>query len=381
MGLKRDILRLTGKLVRIDTCSSPMNTAGIRQALGMVSERLEDLGETFEKNGVISRLWRDDKNNLKPKLLLCGHMDVVKAPNYDFKTNNEEGLLLGRGVGDMKGSVVAMVESFRRLRREGLAAGIALLITGDEEVGGFNGARYVVDEIGLRPGVVFIPDGEWNFAICVSQKAPHHLLFRAEASGGHASKAFELTNPDKMVTQTIEKIQKRLSKATEKEPWESTFEITVRHTFVSKPEGGKLGIENSVNSIPGYAEALVSWRFPVEKYNFIKFRKWMDVVANKYGVSVVDLHGGGEGCVVDVNDERVLLWKRVIELVLGKKVSEVRSHGASDARHFYRYPETKILLTSSNVGEFHNDREWASLDGLCKLSEAVYLFGKKGKWR
>lgn len=375
MGLKEDICFLTKKMVAINSCSFPMNLDGVRQVLDLVSERLEDRGITYEKNGVVSRLWSNSEC-LKPKLLLCGHVDVVRASGDDYVCKERGNKLFGRGTGDMKGMVAAMVESYRRLKVENLLAGVALLLTGDEEIGGMNGARYLVDEIGLRPELVFVPDGDWNFDICVSQKAPHHLLFWAKGRGGHASKAYDLINPDRLVTDAVREVQKKLSKARPTNSWESTFEVTQRHTYVEQPEKGKVGIENSANSIPAYAEAVVSWRFPVEKYDFDKNRRWIETVAKRNKVNVVDLHGGGEGCLVDMSDKRVLMWKSIVELVIKRKIGEVRSHGASDARHFFRYPEVKVLLTSARAGGFHSDKEWVDLDSLCELSETVYLFGK-----
>lgn len=370
------ILDLTSRLVSIDTCSAPMNPEGMLAALDEVSNWLGEEGITFSNKGVHSRLWGGGGDAFKPRLLLCGHMDVVRASKYELTLNPDGDRIMGRGTGDMKGNDAAMVEAFGRLKDEESANGIGLLLTGDEEIGGFDGARKIVDEGGLRPSLVFIPDGEFNFDICTSQKAPHHMKFKASSTGGHAARAFRLINPDRLVSETIREIQDRLSKASLERPWESTFEVTFRHTMVAEPLG-KTGVENSVNSIPAYADAGVSWRFPMELYDFADTRRWIGEIAGKHGVVVEDLHGGGEGCLTDVNNRDVQLWKRTIEDLLKRQVGITVAHGASDGRHFYRYKEITVLATSAIAGEAHNDLEWASLGSLDQLSEAIYRFAKK----
>jgi acetylornithine deacetylase/succinyl-diaminopimelate desuccinylase-like protein len=77
--------------------------------------------------------------NLKP-ILLSGHMDVVAANPKDwqrdpFKLIQENGYLYGRGVADMKTNVIALVETFMRLKREGFVPKreMILVFSGDEE--------------------------------------------------------------------------------------------------------------------------------------------------------------------------------------------------------------------------------------------------------
>lgn len=76
---------------------------------------------------------------LKP-ILLSGHMDVVAANPADWQRDpftliEENGYLYGRGVADMKSSVIALTETFMRLKREGYVPkrGMMLVFSGDEE--------------------------------------------------------------------------------------------------------------------------------------------------------------------------------------------------------------------------------------------------------
>jgi acetylornithine deacetylase len=68
------------------------------------------------------------------KLMLCGHMDVVRGSDEQFRPELRDGRLYGRGAVDMKGGIAAAVLAVERLARGGRLAGdltIALVI--DEE--------------------------------------------------------------------------------------------------------------------------------------------------------------------------------------------------------------------------------------------------------
>ena len=82
--------------------------------------------------------YRGSDKNLKP-ILLSAHMDVVAANPKDwqrdpFKLVEENGYLYGRGVADMKSNVIALVETFMRLKREHFMPRrtMMLVFSGDE---------------------------------------------------------------------------------------------------------------------------------------------------------------------------------------------------------------------------------------------------------
>ena len=85
-------------------------------------------------------------------LLLYGHVDVVSTANQDwahapFSGDVAEGMVWGRGALDMKGGVAMMTAAFLRAKAEGLAlpGDVILCILSDEEAGGENGAKLMVE--------------------------------------------------------------------------------------------------------------------------------------------------------------------------------------------------------------------------------------------
>ena len=231
---KKQIITLTKKLVRI-----PSITGNKKEALRVLDVVSKYIGKgngvtskTFEENNIVSRIWGDKETLLQPKLLLSGHIDVVDAPAKQFIPIEKKGRIYGRGAGDMKGHVAAMLYAYKKwITEHNSSKGISLVLTSDEEVGGFNGTRYVIEQKGLKPSIVFIPDGEFSFNIVDSQKAPHHFHVRADSrdGGGHVSKAFKIDNPVNRILSVYSEMRDRgytriLShrKAdTEREPCES----------------------------------------------------------------------------------------------------------------------------------------------------------------
>ncbi len=94
------------------------------------------------------------------KVILKWNLDVVPASKEQFtpKIKVEKGkrIMYGRGTSDMKGPVVSILLAFIESIREGCNKDIALLFTTDEELGGFKGMKYLVDQ-NLRANIFFIP--------------------------------------------------------------------------------------------------------------------------------------------------------------------------------------------------------------------------------
>jgi acetylornithine deacetylase/succinyl-diaminopimelate desuccinylase-like protein len=59
----------------------------------------------------------------------------------------------------MKGMVAVMIEVMQELNNQSNPPDVALLLNGDEEVGGMDGDGYMAREVGMKPEFVICPDG------------------------------------------------------------------------------------------------------------------------------------------------------------------------------------------------------------------------------
>ena len=395
--MKQEVVKLTRQLVEIPSTTG--NKEETQEVLDLVSEYLGSgvASATYERNGIVSRIWGDTQRVLTPHLLLSGHIDVVGADAKMFVPSIRDGKMYGRGTCDMKGYVAAMVVAYKKWIEEGGARGVGLVLTGDEERGGFNGTKFLIDE-GLKPEVVFIPDGEVNYDIVESQKAPHHFCVIARGKGGHSSKAFEIDNPLNRILELYRRMREKYAIATPQNEWASTFEMTAMmtnndHRKTEKEIVDKSGKPERVeidevleragaNVIPSEVQAWFSWRWPLEQIPFEQgvddMNRWCNELGlERQGENVE--HGWGEGCLLTDEQKQeawVDEWKGIIEEEARRKVKFVIMHGATDGRHFYVNGCKNVLVTSGIGGGAHASNEWVDIESLDVLARAIYRYQK-----
>jgi succinyl-diaminopimelate desuccinylase len=129
--------------------------AGCQQLLGA---RLGQLGFacTHLRYGEVDNLWAVHGSR-GPLFVFAGHTDVVPPGpesawrNPPFAPRVVDGMLLGRGAADMKGSLAAMITACERLLATRKPDGrIAFLLTSDEEGPSIDGTRRVVEYLRER---------------------------------------------------------------------------------------------------------------------------------------------------------------------------------------------------------------------------------------
>lgn len=369
---REQIVDLTKRLIEVPSFTDSKEET--LKVLNIVGEYLGGnsniVSKTFESKGIVSILWGSSDDLMNPKLLLSGHVDVASLEGNDklLIPVIESDRLIGRGSGDMKGFVSSMVYAYKKYLDED-GKGVGLLLTGDEEKGGFNGTKYVIEQ-GLKPGVVFVPDGEKGYKIVEHQKAPHHFVIEAVSAtgGGHAARAFEMDNPINRVLLVYEGMREKYDLATKEDDWKSSLSMTVINTD-----------NKSKNKIPGQVRAAFSWRWPLKQHKFETGRKDMMRLCDKYGCKIVEEEGGGDGFDINRNDDYVQKWKLIYEKIVGQEVLFANMHGSTDGRHFInaeKYGTKKVLVTSAPTDGHHADNEWVSIKGLMNMAEACYQYQK-----
>lgn len=155
------------------------------------------------KGNVVVRLHGNGRG--KPILYIC-HLDVVEAKREDwtvdpFVLTEKDGWFYGRGVVDMKGEDVAVLESLIRLKREGFKPDrdIIVAFTADEEAeGDANGVDYLLthDRPLVDAGLVLNPDAgggalkggqRIGYGVQTSEKLYVTYTLETTNRGGHSS--------------------------------------------------------------------------------------------------------------------------------------------------------------------------------------------------
>ena len=129
-----------------------------------------------------------------PTLHFNGHYDVVPGgPGWTvtepFKPVIREGRLYGRGAVDMKGGIAAVLGAFKALKDAGVYPPLRLeaAFVPDEEIGGECGTGYLVNEIGIRPEYVILPEPSGLDAPWKGHRGILWLKVRVSGRTAHAS--------------------------------------------------------------------------------------------------------------------------------------------------------------------------------------------------
>ncbi len=203
-----EAVRWLREYLEIDTTNPP---GGERQAA-------EYLAAILEREGIASRLLTSPRGRTSlyarleatdgeggGDIVLMHHMDVVPAEAdawqvEPFSGRRLEGKVWGRGALDVKGLGIAQLAAVLDLARAGAPRrrGVIYLAVADEETGGGQGARWLMEaHPELFAGVSgVLNEGGSNrvindrliwWGIEVTQKRPLWLKVSAEGRGGHAS--------------------------------------------------------------------------------------------------------------------------------------------------------------------------------------------------
>lgn len=256
------------RYIRFDTTVPPGDVTDAAAFLQDILERegLEVKRYTAApgKITIVARLEGDGSH--KP-ILLLNHMDVVPADASrwggvdPFGGALEDGFIWGRGAMDMKGTGTLHLYAFLTLARQKipLDRDIIFMAVPDEEIGGTDGARhmiehhydeldpeYVLDEGGFGSREVYVDDGRLVFGISVTEKQVVWLKARAEGIAGHGSQP----NPDNPNDKLVRGLERLLG-----EPFPSPSNPVVESL---KSDLGELQPNKFTNAIQNTTMSLTS---------------------------------------------------------------------------------------------------------------------------
>ncbi|MEP6649732.1 MAG: M20/M25/M40 family metallo-hydrolase [Lapillicoccus sp.] len=153
-----DVARICAELIRIDSVNYGDGSGpGERKAAEYVMEQLTEVGldpvlveSEPGRASVMVRLEGSDPS--RPGLAVHGHLDVVPANAADwqvdpFSAEERDGCIWGRGAVDMKDMDAMIIANLRHLARSGEkpSRNTTFAFFADEEAGGLQGSRWVVD--------------------------------------------------------------------------------------------------------------------------------------------------------------------------------------------------------------------------------------------
>ncbi|MFO7707442.1 MAG: M20/M25/M40 family metallo-hydrolase [Desulfobacterales bacterium] len=281
-------------------------------------------------------------------VLLMSHIDVVDAPDELFEPRVENGKLFGRGSIDDKYaaalSVVLVREHLERLRAAGKSQAdlpFGLLISGDEEIGGKNGARTALSQ--LKTDFAIALDGGNLKKIVVKEKGILRLKLVAHGKNAHGARPWLGENAIENLIADFFKLK-------------AHFEVTAPNHWHRTLNFSRIQAGKAANQVPDYAEALFDIRYTENDD--------MDAVVAAIRSSI-----RGQLEIV----EREPLFQggdtphlaRLIAIAGSPEVG--CEHGASDARFLSEFGIPGIVWGPDGDNSAHSPQEHVNIDTLLAL--------------
>ncbi len=364
--MKNEIIELAKKLIAFKTITG--NTKEIADCFDFIKEYLAPeiksgkiIAKEYEKNGVLS-LVLANYDSLDYDVLLNGHIDVVVAEDKDFNPIIKNSKLYARGAADMKSQVATMIIVLKELANNNAKKSIALILNSDEEIGGKNGAGYLMKDIGYRGKVAIMPDGGENFELNIKEKGVFWVKITSAGKASHGSRPWLGENA---ILKSIKFYQELEKKFPPLKKISSSYQDGISMNL-GKIQGGK-----SVNAVPENAEFYLDFRYS-EKIDKKKIIAEIKNLTKKYKFKLKII----EDMDISVTSPENLYLKKfrnITEKTINRKIKITKSTGSSGSR-FFSAKNIPVIITSPNYGNIHGASEWVEIKSLIKFYTILKTF-------
>ncbi len=299
--------------------------------------------EKFDFNDNLSMLISNTKSN-NFDILFVGHLDVVDAEEKQFSAKKVDNKVYGRGSFDMKGHDSVMIDIMKEIDN---SKKVALLLTSDEERGGFFGIPKIMDKHPFKSKLAIVPDGGNNFDFITEEKGVLQLELIAHGKRAHASKPYDGKNAIVKLFNVYNEIIKKYPIPKSEEDFKTSINL------------GTINGGTVVNIVPEYASMMLDIRhvYSDTKESIIDEIKKIDK-----GIEI-KIFAQGEAYKANINNTSVRKYINACEKVLNKKINCVPCESASDARFFEKYGINAIIMNACG-NDAHGSNEYIELSSL-----------------
>lgn len=300
-------------------------------------------------------------DTLRPDYCYMVHMDVVSAPDVFFRMTKEEDILTGRGVCDMKFSIPMGIDLLNEIIEKDVKKTFSVVITTDEENGGFGGAKNLVEKIGYQPLVLIVPDGGDNVNFVSKAKGVCQLKLTMKGVPAHASRPWMGESAIEKMVKVLNKLLEKYGETSKKETWETTMNL------------GMINGGISTNQVCAEATLNLDFRYP-ESDSIENIKNFVTSVAMDIDPGCfVEQLSYGLPTSVDEKSPEVVRFLEAMESSMGMTIKISHTYGASDARWFASLG-VPVMMIKPMGGEIHSDKEWISLSSCMKFYEGLYKY-------
>ncbi|NLB08234.1 MAG: M20 family metallopeptidase [Clostridiales bacterium] len=394
---KKELISLCSDLIKIDSSNPPGDMGEITSFITNFLSKHKISWEILDKTGSTPNIIAKTGPDSGCTLILNGHMDVVPAGDISkwdvppFSGLVKDGVLHGRGATDMKCGIGGLLFALSMIvKHQVQLKGKALLtIVPDEEIGGPNGTKWLVENGITKGDACIVAEPSCHHNCEIGQKGSLWLKLIAQGKSAHGSLApFAGDNAIEKLLKAIEAIRsvqdlqvflpakiEETMKLTKKVVREELLkqkgaEYILDHlTFnVGKICGG-----TKVNMVPDHAEAEIDIRIPVGlKADTV--REKIEFLLKKSGIEGIQCvyNGYSDPNTTDQDEEIVETLAANVRAVADINLQKTFQWASSDTK-FYRYAGIPtIQYGPANLEGIHSYNESVNIDEVV-LCTKVYL--------
>ena len=286
---------------------------------------------------------------------LNAHLDVVPGQPGQFRPQVRQGRIYGRGSQDMKGSAAVLMRLMKDLAALPAAPNVAFQFVGDEEIGGMNGTRILLEEHGWQTGF-FLAAEPTDLQICFAHKGAMWVDVTIPGRPAHGSRPWDGVNPILAVGSGMDTIAKYYPT-----PDEPAWMTTVTPTKISSGDAN--------NRLPDALTLTFDIRFIPEEDP----QRIMQVLREAFPTATLTDRAPGAPLFTNPDDPQVQRLAGRIAGATGQAASFYREHFATDAR-FYSSAEIPAVCVGPIGAGLHSDEEWVDNASLEQLYHILRQF-------
>ncbi len=369
-----DPIELAKALIR-----RPSVTPADAGAMDVLQAALEDLGFACRRLrfGEIENIYAR-RGTRGPNFCFGGHTDVVPVGDAQawsrgpFAAEVADGVLYGRGAVDMKGAVAAFVAAASGVLAAGEPAGsISLLVTGDEEGPGHDGARRIVERLaaeGERVDHCLVGEptsaAELGDMIKVGRRGSLNAVVTVTGVQGHVAYPSRAANPVPVLVTLLHRLQSCALDDGYPEFQPSNLQVT------------DLEVGNPAhNVIPAKASARLNIRFN-PRWKGAELAAWLEAEraqaeAGFAGTVALEIRMSGEAFYTEP-DAFVRLVADAAQTATGRAAELSTSGGTSDARFIRALcPVVELGLVGATMHMVDERAPVDEIEALARIYEGV----------
>jgi len=261
---------------------------------------------------------------------------------------------------DMKFAIASYLWLIDQLHKEDSLAAhdLGIMITADEEIGGYNGVAYLLNKQGFGCDVAVIPDGGHEWRMEEFAKGIQWVKLESFGEAGHASKPWEGgTNAIPPLLDALEDIRKLV-------PPNPGHEDTL--LSVGTIEGGE-----AANQLAPYASAVLDIRLANHE-DYEQLFPHIEAICEHHGINA-DLLVSDPPCVNDPGNPYIEQFRALITETVGREPGSWYGYAAHDGRHFSAH-NIPCIIVHPPAGGWHGAEEWLSTEGFAQFCQLLQKY-------